>query len=554
MRKNKPNKKIFLSSLAIFVAVSCFVCFSSKAEILDYYDSKDLTVIIGEASSLSVSNPKQVKIGNPSILDITSASKNELLLSGLEEGETTLIVVDAFGKKTYTVKVYKEDLPKLKERVDVLLDAAGFNTLQTRIGDKERKIFVIGNLPLSKKEDFENKMASVKDKIVNLVEFEDNIPSVEIDVEVLEIGKIELDELGLEWNKTIAFSEGTTVPDRFQFDNLLNPTKTLKILSDWRTGRFSATLNFLKTNNKARTLSRPKIVCLSGKEAKLLVGGERPIITSSTSTTDTSGATTTNYDIELKEYGITLTIKPIVKDNGEIQVALNTEISEIDDSEALDLTDTTSTPGFTTRSAETELTVMDGQTVFLAGLIKHKRSDDRDSVAGFGSIPILGALFRHKDFAERDTEVVITLTPTILRNKASNQPSTDTAVSKNKSSASLTDNTLTKTDESWPVPASDNDPVVRYSALIQDIINSNIRYPQGIKGDIVSGTVKLSLHLLPTGELLGAVVMQSCGSEALDEATVRAVKKLSPFPEFPTEVKLKELWLDIPIVYRADKS
>ncbi|MDD5355283.1 MAG: TonB family protein, partial [Candidatus Omnitrophica bacterium] len=345
-----------------------------------------------------------------------------------------------------------------------------------------------------------------------------------------------------------------TVPDRFQFDNLLNPTKTLKILSDWRTGRFSATLNFLKINNKARTLSRPKIVCLSGKEAKLLVGGERPIITSSTSTTDTSGATTTNYDIELKEYGITLTIKPIVKDNGEIQVALNTEISEIDTSEALDLTDTTSTPGFTTRSAETELTVMDGQTVFLAGLIKHKRTDDRDSVAGFGSIPILGALFRHKDFAQRDTEVVITLTPTILRSKAISQPSAGTAALKSKSPVSSIESALTRTDESWLTPLSGSDPVVGYSTLIQNIINSNIKYPQGLRGDVVSGTVKLSLHLLPTGELLGAVVMQSSGSETLDEAAARAVKKLSPFPAFPSEVKLKELWLDIPIVYRAEKT
>ncbi|MDD5618627.1 MAG: TonB family protein, partial [Candidatus Omnitrophica bacterium] len=464
------------------------------------------------------------------------------------EGETTLTVVDDFGKRNYAVKIYKEDLEKLKERVDILLDAAGFDTLQTRIGDKERKIFIIGSLPASKQSVFESRMASVKDKIVNLVEMRDDVPSIEVDVEVMEIEKTALDNLGLQWNKTIAFSEGSTVPDKFQFDNLLNPTKTLKILSDWRTGAFTATLNFLKSNNKARTLSRPKIVCLSGKEASLLVGGERPIIKSSTTTTSTTGGSTTDYEIELKEYGIKLSIKPTVKENNEIQIELKTDITEIDDTEALQLTSIVSTPGLKKRSAQTELTVIDGQTVFLAGLIKSKREDDRDSVAGFGSIPIIGALFRHKDLSQTDTEVVITLTPTILGNKKSLQSvsaKTSKADAKNIEANVYTEPKIVYSEE---------DPAVKYSRLIQNIINSNISYPKELKDKSYEGTVKISLHLLPTGELLGAVTIQSSGSQVLDEAAEKAVKKLAPFPGFPPQLQLKELWLDIPIVYGSQKT
>jgi pilus assembly protein CpaC len=525
--------------------------FNSQAEFFNY-DSTEVVVIIGETTSLHVTNPKQVKIGNPLLLDVAGAGKKELLLSGLEEGETTLTVVDDFGKRTYAVKIYKEDLAKLKERVGILLEAAGFNNLQTRIGDKERKIFVVGSLALSQKTSFESRLDSVKDKIVNLVDFYEDIPSVEIDVEVLEVEKTQMDTLGLQWNKTLTFSEGSTVPDKFLFDNLLNPTKTLKIMSDWRTSTFAATLNFLKQNNKARTLSRPKIVCLSGKEAKLLVGGESPIIKGSTTTTSTSGGSTTDYEVELKEYGITLTIKPQVKENNQIQVALNTEISEIDTSTSLQLSSTVSTPGFKKRTAETELTVMDGQTVFLGGLIKSKRTDNTDSIAGLGSVPIIGALFRNRDLDQVDTEIVITLTPTIMKTKGLGQPSSPAeSTSPDKISNPRYSEVSTQTT-TQSLSLAEDDPVVRYCRLVQNLINSNISYPKELGEEAWEGMVKLSLHLLPTGELLGTVVMQSSGNPLLDEAAEKTVKKLAPFPVFPSQITLKELWLDVPIVYKKE--
>jgi len=536
---------VFICVFGVFL-----VCLSTNAEISDYFDvqGEDMVVIIGETTTLSVNNPKQVKIGNPLLLDVASAGKKELLLSGLEEGETTLTVVDGFGKKNYTVKVYKEDLAKLKERVDILLEAAGFTALQTRIGDKERKIFVTGSLPLSKQASFDSRISSVREKIVNLVDFYDDVMSVEIDVEVLEIEKTEMDTLGLSWNKTITFSEGTAVPDRFQLDNLFNPTDTLKILSDWRTSTFNATLNFLKQNNKARTLSRPKIVCLSGKEAKLLVGGERPIIKSSSTTAPTTGGSTTSYEVEYKDYGITLTIKPIIKENDEIQVALNTEITEVDTTQSQTVGGGVSTPGFKKRNAETELTVLDGQTVFLAGLIKNKKTDDRDSISGLGSIPIIGALFRNRDFDHVDTEIVITLTPKILKNARNIQKESA------KDTTTPNINIAENTNANLPTASlASDDPAFDYSSLIQNIINSNIAYPKELKGQGAEGTVKLSLHLLPTGELLGAIIMQSSGNKVLDEAADKTVKKLAPFPAFPLKLKLKELWLDIPIVYRAEQ-
>lgn len=514
--------------------------------------ANEIILVIGEVQPLPVKNPQQVKIGNPAIFDVTNAGQQELLLSGLAEGETTLTIVDAYGKRQYVVQVFTEDLEKTKERIDILLETAGYDTVKTRIGYKERKIFLTGTLAETEQQDFQTMIAPLQGKVVDLIAYEEAL-SVEIDVEVLEIGKTDLDNLGLEWNKSVLFEEGGVAGGTITgapYD-LWDPTQFFKIMKDWRTGTIRATLNFLKQNNKARTLSRPKIVCLSGKEAKLLVGGERPIITGST-TTAGSGSSTQTFDVELKEYGIELSIKPTVKKDNEISVELKTEITEVDDANAIALSASTTTPGFTKRSAETELSVLDGQTIFLAGLISSKRTDNRDSVQGLGKIPILGALFRHRNLSQRDTEVVITLTPTVLRTK---RPAYAHAAASTTIITGLGTAPLTGSADTTPKPLSADDELVQsYSHLVKNIIHSNVSYPASLQGKSIKGAVKLSLHVQSSGKLLGVVIMQSSGNQVLDDLAEHTVKKLSPFPAFPKDLKLKELWIDMPIVYKLDES
>ncbi|MBL7131495.1 MAG: TonB family protein [Candidatus Omnitrophica bacterium] len=537
--------RIFINIIA-YLILSCLIYANAQGGILDYFESKELIVIIGETKPLRVSNPRQVKIGNPDLLDVVGAGRKELLLSGLAEGETILTVVDDLGQHKYTVKIFQEDLEKVKERIDILLEAAGFSQLTTRIGDKERKIFILGEVPTFKKDSFESKIESVKDKIINLVEYYEDTPSVAIDVEVLEIKTDDLEEVGFTWNQTVTFSEpSANVPSNFPVDNLLQPKHVLQILKDWRTTQLVATLDLLKQNNKARTLSRPKIVCMSGKEAKLLVGGEVPIITSATTTSGTGAIST--EDVELKEYGIILNITPVVNEDDNIQVGLNVEITEIDTTTERTLSTGSTTPGFKQRSAQTELSVSSGQTVFLAGMIKSYDKDNRAQVPFLGSIPFFGALFRQKDLQLEETEIVISLTPTVIRNQSPGRISSVTKVSTTPA-ISLKDIAKESVKKR---PHKEDDPAVNYSALIQDIINSNIKYPRELRDEEVEGTVKLSLHLLSTGELSGVIIMQSSGNQLLDESAEYAVRRLSPFPAFPLEVKLKELWIDIPIVYKA---
>jgi len=555
-------KKIFSPGFW-FIFCLVFLCQPiANSDILDdLYSTKTIEVLLGEAQPLKVNNPKQVKIGNPELLDVVGASRYELLMSGLKEGQTKLTVVDALGTHEYMVRVVKEDLEAIKERVAILLEAGGFTDLMLAMGEYERKIFVLGEIivELPKGKDdldpLEKALEPVRDYVIDLVKRkEDIVPSVEIDVEVYEIKKTALDTLGVNW--TTAAAEGTLTfvepssskPLGDLVGDMVVPTQYYKLLKSWgRSDALSAQLDFLETKNELRTLARPKLVVQSGKEASFLVGGEKPIIIKST-TTSGGGSSTTNYDIEYKEFGVKLNIKPEVKDDDIIQITLETEISEVDEDLRLILGTDVSTPGMKKSTAQTELTVLDKEIVLLAGLIKTETSEQKSKIKGLGSIPFIGALFRSKTTDESDREIVISLKSTIIwphgekdADKA-NRLALESERERRKEEALLTQEFQIKRE----------DPLYEYSHLVQTLINSNVRYPQELRRQKVDGTVKLSLHLLASGKLLGAIVMKSSGHELLDIAAEQTVKDLSPFPAFPATVKLQELWVDVPIVYRMD--
>ena len=549
MRKNLLYIVLIISYSTFFFS---FLCFSEISDNLG--SSQSLEVLIGETRTLKVNNPKQVKIGNPDLIDVVGASKTELLLSGLKEGETKLTIVDRYGERNYFVRVVKESLERLKERVAILLEAGGFNNLMLAMGEYERKIFILGEISSEQTDSFNKALEPIKDSIIDMVKKKEQVvPSVEIDVEVYEIKKTALDNLGFNWStasgKTITYTEpSASKPLGNLVENMIVPTQYYKLLKSWgRSEALSMNFDLMESKSELRTLARPKLVVQSGKEASFLVGGERPIIVKST-TTAGSGSSTTQYDVEYKEFGVKLNFKPVVKEDDIILISLETEISEVDDDTALSLGDEVSTPGIKKSTTKTELTVLDGQTVLLAGLIKTEDTTGRSKVKGLGNIPFIGALFRAKSINKSDREIVISLKPTIIRplGKKEKAQATQSAYDAGKDQEQ-TSFLLEKEFE-----MGTEDPLYEYSHLMQSIINSRVQYPSELRRQKLQGTVKLSLHLLSSGKLLGVIVMKSSGSELLDQVAQQAVKDLSPYPAFPSQVKLKELWLDIPIVYRME--
>ena len=152
----------------------------------------------------------------------------------------------------------------------------------------------------------------------------------------------------------------------------------------------------LQSRNAVRMLAEPTLTAMSGQPADFLVGGEIPI-----STTDANGNTVLNA----KPYGVELSFTPTVRSNGLITLQVDTSVSELQNADG----------ALTKRSAMTTVELPSGATLAIGGLIKEQMRQQFSEVPGISQIPILGALFRSRDFVHAQTELLILVTPQLVR-------------------------------------------------------------------------------------------------------------------------------------------
>lgn len=536
----------------LFFGLLCVIVFTIVLPFKGYSTSdveEEIKLYVGQSKVVSVSSPKRVAIGNPAVADVAEIGKNELTVNAKAAGSTTLIVWDNFGEQSYRLKVFTEDTSEIKRRVDKLLSTLNLSDVYTKADDEEAKVLLLGKVKNTKeKEKVTAVLAQVKDKVMDLVTVKEEEAVIEIDVQVIELNKGSQDKLGFTWPGSINLTEvgspglqstGTT------WGKLFKVAKEARVNDAGTTlTGFSLKLDALIQEGKARILSRPRLSCQSGKEAKLVVGGEVPIlsgtVTPNASSTLGTGATT-NATVEYKEYGIILNIKPTLEDTGRIHVGLDVEVSEVGEQVS---TSYALAYKMSKRTATTELFLDDGQTMALGGLIKKKTSEDLKRVPWLSDVPVLGAFFRQRTTQEgwtsdtdkkNDTELFITLTPRVVSQQKAQKE-------------------LKPVPVGVPSVADDNiaDPVLKYSKLVQKKILNNFAYPAQAKAAGFQGTVKLAIKLSPQGELLDIKLKDSSGYRLLDDDAFNAAQKASPYPPFPSTIKEKELWMDIPIVYQLE--
>jgi pilus assembly protein CpaC len=181
------------------------------------------------------------------------------------------------------------------------------------------------------------------------------------------------------------------------------------IVGGVRNGNASArgVLDALERAGVSRILAEPTLVAVSGESASFLVGGELPIpIYACTGTTSVGCLPTINY----KQYGISLAFTPIVLSEGRISLRVVTEVSEVDRENSVQ-----GTPGFRTRKTQTSIELPSGGTMMTAGLISAQSTQTISGVPGLINLPILGTLFRSRDFQRRESELMIMVTPYIAK-------------------------------------------------------------------------------------------------------------------------------------------
>ena len=504
---------------------------------------QEIKLYVGQAKILSVSSPKRVAVGNPEIADITDISKNEMTLGPKAPGSTTLVIWDSLGERSYKIKVLAEDIQELQRRMDNLLKALNFTQVSTKTAEDEGKVLLLGRVKSTQdRERIYTALGALKDKTIDLIEIKEEESAVDIDVQVLEISQDATKTLGFTMPASVTASEPL---GRFPLAMRQSMDAIFHVF-DWPRSTFQVRLDALVQEGKARILSQPRITCQSGKEAELIVGGEKPIFS-----TDAVTGGGSSISIEYKEYGIKLNIKPTITKEEQIKLALKIEVSEVEEAETIGNPDQPSAKAYPLkkRNASTELLVNNGQTFAIGGLIKQKTEEDVRRTAGLSDVPIIGLLFRKKTTrigggtGERgNTELFIIMTPTIIRSQVPGEAAAEeTRISKVSSLRAV------------PRPSADIlDPVAIYARFIQGRILEKLTYPQLAQDAGFQGTVTLSLYLSSLGELLEVSVKNSSGYKLLDENALTAAKTLFPYPPFPASIKQQELRLDIPIDYRLD--
>lgn len=176
-------------------------------------------------------------------------------------------------------------------------------------------------------------------------------------------------------------------------------------------GRVSAMINALEGSGFAYTLARPSLVALSGQSATFLAGGEVPIPVPS------SGSNT--ISIEYKEFGIRLTLTPTVIDRNRISLKVAPEVSELDYSNAVTIQGI-SVPAFTIRRTDTSISLADGESFVISGLISTNNTSNVSKFPGLGDIPILGAFFRDSEIKRSEKELLMIVTPHLVQPLAAN--------------------------------------------------------------------------------------------------------------------------------------
>ncbi|MCF7916277.1 MAG: TonB family protein [Candidatus Omnitrophica bacterium] len=526
----KLHKSLISITLSIFVSSIIFLPATFSAD--EFYSAlmyekgaaNEIEVIAGDIYVIKVEGVRRVSVIDPSVADVQKVAAGEIIIAGKTQGATILNVWTDSGKKQYRINVISEDLPSLKKNLkEIIHQKLDLTNVTLRENKSTGKIMLLGNVTQDQRNKIEQVIAPFAAKIEDLLVTKKEQEMVEIDVQILELNKNDTKNLGVDWMDSLEITEAAPAAS--------SSWKSLWQTGTWSRGNLSATLHMLIKEDKGKVLSRPKLLCLNGEEAKLLVGGEIPYL--SGTTTGAAGSTTT---IEYKEYGIKLLIKPFILED-QVYLSLTAEVSDLDPDNGITV-DGTFITAFSLRTAQTVVNVHSGDTVFLGGLIDNDDSDIINKLPGFSKIPILGALFRSKEFQSDKTELFITLTPKIisLRKKKMTQRMDNEFKAKSK---------VTPLYQKPAIPAN----LQSYAFGIQRKILENISYPRELSGTGWRGKVTLYLKINQYGQLKQVQIKESSGYEIFDQDAVDLVKQLSFYP-FPAEIEKEEIDVKIPIVYQ----
>ncbi|MFD2263786.1 type II and III secretion system protein family protein [Lacibacterium aquatile] len=368
----------------------------ANAQVLEY------VIPLGKGRSVELKrDARDVFVASPDIADVTANTPRLFYIVANKIGTTNAFFSDAAGKPILEVSIRVEaDVPGIQNALRQALPDAQFQVYAA--GDK---VFLAGTVVSASAADQAERIARlyVKDDkgLVNLLKVTGG-DQILLRVRVAEMRRSVARQLGINALKadgsSIGLSAGRATTGAFGQVNFSINTNAFDTLS--------ASIDALEDQGLVKTLAEPNVTAISGESAGFLAGGEFPVPISR----DQQG----NSVVEFKPFGVGLNFTPVVLSSGRISLKMSTEVSSLTD-EGSQVVGQLRIPGLSVRRVETTVEMPSGSSLVVAGLLRNDLNTSSSGLPGLMEIPILGSLFRSTSFQRNESELVVLVTPYVVR-------------------------------------------------------------------------------------------------------------------------------------------
>jgi pilus assembly protein CpaC len=382
---------------------------------------------LGVGKSIVIDLPRDIKdvlVADPKIANAVVRSAQRAYIIGAAIGQTNIVFFDSAGQQiaAYDIAV-KRDLNGIRAAMKQILPNADIQIEGVNDG-----VMLSGSvsspIDVQLAGDLAGRLVGDTNKVVNSISIRGR-DQVMLKVTVAEVQRSIIKQLGIDLTANLNY--GTAVVN---FTNanpftalgrpLVGSNALTSGLGSTTVGgvpvpSVQATIRAMESAGVVRTLAEPNLTAISGESATFIAGGEFPIPTGVTCQTTAAGAVgQCSPSIAFKKFGISLNFTPVVLNEGRISLRVMTEVSEVSLDNSITITGIT-VPSVRTRRAETTLEIPSGGSMAMAGLIQEQTKQAINGLPGLAQLPVLGSLFRSRDYVNNTTELMVLVTPYVVR-------------------------------------------------------------------------------------------------------------------------------------------
>jgi pilus assembly protein CpaC len=396
-----------------------------------------LRVMVGKSLLINTTERlKRVSVTDPNVADAIVVTPTQILVHGRSAGEVSLLIWDELERsRSFDLRVDVDVSATAEEERRVFPDE------QITVSPSRSAIVLSGHVSTEDVSTRAGKIAEAYSKnVVNVLTFGPvGAQEVLLEVKFAEVDRSAALQLGVNYllpgsgHTTGTLSTGqfggstistsatttTTAPNGSTTTTTAGTAPTINVSNPLNLFLFRSDINFgvviqaLQQKNLLQILAEPNLIAVNGKEASFLAGGEFPFPIVQ------PGQGFTAVSISFKEFGVRLRFTPVIMPSGNIHLRVVPEVSQLDFADGLTISGF-NIPALSTRRADTEFELQDGQSFVIAGLIDNRLTNIGNKIPGLGDIPILGNLFKSKNMQKSNTELMVLCT--VHRISPSNQP------------------------------------------------------------------------------------------------------------------------------------